>query len=111
MTGMVRLDLGDIAATAARAERIRSAFEASDDSSRRAADACGHDDLADTIRRFASTWDDRRHGMSESLETLAATLTGIHDAFTQIDRDLGSSIASGGGTGAAPGGGGSGGGR
>lgn len=92
MTDMVRLDLGGIAATAARARRIRSTFDASDDSSRRAADACGHAELADTVRRFASTWDDRRRGMSESLGTLAGVLDDIHDAFTQIDRDLGSSI-------------------
>jgi len=104
MTGMVKLDLGDIAATAARAERLRQTFDDSDDSSRRAADACGHHDLADTVRRFATTWDDRRRGMAESLQTLADALSGIHDGFSQVDRDLAT-----GGTGA--GGGGSSGGR
>lgn len=94
MADMVKLDLGDIAATAARAESIRSAFDASDDSSRQAADACGHAELADTVRRFASTWDDRRRGMSESLATLAGVLDDIHTAFTQVDRDLGASIGS-----------------
>ena len=74
MADMVRLDLGDIAATAERAARIRSTFDRSDDTSRRAADACGHDDLAHTVRRFASTWDDRRRGMSESLGVLAGVL-------------------------------------
>ncbi len=93
MAGMVRLDLGDISATAARADGIRRTFDASDDSSRQAADACGHADLAHAIRRFASTWDDRRQGMSDSLETLAGVLTGIHDAFTQIDRHLGASVS------------------
>ena len=92
MADMVRLDLGDIAATAERAARIRSTFDRSDDTSRRAADACGHDDLAHTVRRFASTWDDRRRGMSESLGALAGVLDDIHDAFTQVDRDLGASI-------------------
>jgi hypothetical protein len=94
MADMVRLDLGDIAATAARAERIRSTFDQSDDSSHRAADACGHDDLAHTVRRFASTWDDRRRGMSESLATLAGVLDDIHQAFTLVDRDLGASMGS-----------------
>jgi hypothetical protein len=92
MADMVRLDLGDIAATAERAARIRSTFDGSDDSSQRAADACGHDDLAHTVRRFASTWDDRRRGMSESLGTLSGVLADIHEAFSQVDRDLGASI-------------------
>lgn len=92
MADMVRLDLGDIAATAERAARIRSTFDRSDDTSHRVADACGHDELAHTVRRFASTWDDRRRGMSESLAALAGVLDDIHDAFTQVDRDLGSSI-------------------
>lgn len=91
MADMVTLDLGDIAATAARAERIRTAFEASDDSAARAADACGHDELARTVRRFTSTWDDRRRGMSESLAALAAVLEDIHEAFTQVDLDLAAS--------------------
>jgi len=91
MADMVALDLGAIAATAARAERIRSAFDASDDSASRAADACGHDELARTVRRFASTWDDRRRGMSESLGDLASVLDDIHDAFAQVDLDLAAS--------------------
>ncbi|CAN7184256.1 hypothetical protein LJR045_000426 [Microbacterium sp. LjRoot45] len=89
MADMVRLDLGEIAATASRAERIRRTFDASDDSARRAADACGHDDLADTVRRFASTWDDRRRGMAEALGTLGGVLEDIRTAFTQIDLELG----------------------
>lgn len=92
MADMVKLDLGGIAATASRAERIRRTFDASDDTSRQAADACGHADLESTVRRFASTWDDRRRGMSESLETLAGVLNDIHDAFAQVDRDLGASL-------------------
>jgi len=94
MTDMVKLDLGEIAATAGRAESVRRTFESSDDSSRQAADACGHDELAETVRRFASTWDDRRRGMAEALGTLAGVLGDIHDAFRQVDRDLGASIAS-----------------
>ncbi|CAI9393618.1 hypothetical protein [Microbacterium sp. T2.11-28] len=94
MTDMVKLDLGEIAGTAGRAQSIRRTFESSDDSSRQAADACGHADLAETVRRFASTWDDRRRGMAEALGTLAGVLSDIHDAFEQVDRDLGSSIGS-----------------
>jgi hypothetical protein len=94
MTDMVKLDLGEIAATAGRADRVRRTFESSDDTSRQAADACGHDELAETVRRFASTWDDRRRGMAEALGTLAGVLGDIHDAFQQVDRDLGASIGS-----------------
>ncbi|QKJ20369.1 hypothetical protein HQM25_14030 [Microbacterium hominis] len=88
---MIRLDLAAIGATARRARRIRTVFDTSDDSARRAAEACGHDELAGTVERFASTWDDRRRGMSDSLGTLAGVLDEIHDAFSQLDRSLGGS--------------------
>jgi len=91
MTGMVKLDLGTIADTASDADRIRRTFDDSDDSSRAAADACGHADLAHTIRRFATTWDDRRQGMSDALGSLAGVLRDIHTAFEDLDRELGSS--------------------
>jgi len=54
-------------------------------------DACGHADLAHTIRRFATTWDDRRQGMSDALGSLAGVLRDIHTAFEDLDRELGSS--------------------
>ncbi|WP_203582271.1 hypothetical protein [Microbacterium hibisci] len=91
MAGMVKLDLGAIADTATDADRIRRTFDDSDDSSRAAADACGHADLADTVRRFATTWDDRRRGMSDALGTLAGVLRDIHTAFEDLDRTLGES--------------------
>lgn len=88
MAGMVKLDLGSIAETAGEADRIRRAFDSSDDSSRAAADACGHAELARTVRRFATTWDDRRRGMSDALGTLAGVMRDIHTAFSDLDREL-----------------------
>lgn len=91
MAGMVKLDLGTISETASEADSIRRTFEDSDDSSRAAADACGHAELAHTVRRFATTWDDRRRGMSDALGTLAGVLRDIHTAFEDLDRELGNS--------------------
>lgn len=91
MAGMVKLDLGAIADTATDADRIRHTFDDADDSARAAADACGHPELAQTVRRFATTWDDRRRGMSDSLGTLAGVLRDIHTAFRDLDRELGDS--------------------
>jgi hypothetical protein len=85
---MVKLDLGAIDATARRADRIRRTFESSDESSRAAADACGHSGLADAVRRFADSWDDRREGIADSLGTLSGVLSDIHTAFTELDRGL-----------------------
>jgi hypothetical protein len=88
MTGLIRLDLASIRDAADNARVIRSTFEASDDSARSAASACGHDDLAATIERFASTWDDRRAGFVVNLGDVATALRSIDDAFTELDRSL-----------------------
>lgn len=88
MTGMIRLDLASIRGAADDARVIRSTFDTSDDSARSAAAACGHDELATTIERFASTWDDRRAGFVANLGDVATALHSIDDAFTELDRSL-----------------------
>lgn len=88
MPGMIRLDLASIRSAADDATRIRSAFDASDDTARAAAAASGHDGLASAIERFASTWDDRRRGYAESVGELAAALDAIEQAFGELDRSL-----------------------
>lgn len=88
MTGMIRLDLAVIRSTADDATRLRAAFDSSDDTARDAAAACGHDELAATIERFASSWDDRRRGFAEDVGGIAAALDDIGRAFAHLDRTI-----------------------
>lgn len=88
MGDLIRLDLVAIGEAADDARSIRREFDESDDSANAAAAACGHRDLASTVERFASTWDDRRQGFAENLGTLGSALQGIEQAFAELDRSL-----------------------
>lgn len=94
MTGMIRLDLASVRGAAEDARLIRSTFDTSDDTAQSAAAACGHDELANAIERFASTWDDRRSGFVANLGDLATALHAIDEAFTDLDRSLAAEGAS-----------------
>jgi hypothetical protein len=95
MADLIQLDLTTIGAAAEQARSITRTFDESDDSAQRAAEACGHDELADTVERFASTWDDRRRDFAENLDALARALEGITRAFAELDRSLATSEKAG----------------
>lgn len=88
MGDLIRLDLAAIGSAADDARSIRREFDDSDDSASEAAAACGHRDLASTVERFASTWDDRRRDFAENLGTLGSALQGIEQTFAELDRSL-----------------------
>jgi hypothetical protein len=88
MSGLVRLDLGRVRDAGSTAARVRSVFDESDHTARAAADACGHDGLADAVTRFADSWDDRRSDFAEALGSLSRSLQAISTAFTELDESL-----------------------
>jgi len=91
MSDLIRLDLTVVSDAATQARTVKRTFDASDDSAHAAAAACGHDGLADTVERFASTWDDRRRDFADNLEKLAGALGDIEQAFNDLDRSLATS--------------------
>lgn len=64
-------------------------FDAAKDHSREAADAVGHDGLADRLRNFADSWDGRREEILEDINTLSERCTVIAESFEQLDGELG----------------------
>ena len=67
---------------------IRREFESADGSAADAADACGHEALAQRVRSFATEWNDVRRGLAESLGDLGRAAGGVADGFSEVERRL-----------------------
>jgi ABC-type transporter Mla subunit MlaD len=91
LSDLIRLDLSVVSDAASQARTVKRTFDASDDSAHTAASACGHDGLAETVERFASTWDDRRRDFADNLDKLAGALGDIEQAFRELDLSLSTS--------------------
>jgi len=60
--------------------------------STRAAEAVGHDDLADAIREFEKGWDGRRQQMLEHIGSLAEQCTNSGEGIEQLDKDFAAAL-------------------
>ncbi len=82
------IDIDLLRETGAALRVVATEFEHANDNSDHAADATGHDGLADRVREFAHNWDDRRGKMLESIAFLAEAGVGIGDTFAEIETEL-----------------------
>lgn len=71
---------------------VAAEFEHADNNSESAADAVGHNDLADRVREFADNWDIRRGEMMQKIATLAEAASQAGESFEQLDRDLAAAL-------------------
>lgn len=60
------------------------------------ADATGHPGLAEAVRSFAHSWDDRRAKMVDNIAALAKAATTVGEAFEELDREFAASLQGGG---------------
>jgi hypothetical protein len=67
---------------------VANEFEHANANSDRAAEAVGHDGLAERVREFAHNWDDRRAKIVNNVVSLAEASTGIGGAFDQLEADF-----------------------
>lgn len=51
-------------------------------------EAIGHSRLADTVRSFAISWDDRRATMVDSIAALSEACTGIGEGFENLETEF-----------------------
>jgi hypothetical protein len=83
----------DVLAEAGRSlRRVANEFQHANANSDRAAEAVGHDGLAERVREFAHNWDDRRAKMVANVGSLAEASTGIGGAFDQLETDFVSAL-------------------
>lgn len=86
------LDLDLMESVAARLRLIEHAFGEATCVSRALSGAVGHDGLAESVRNFADSWDDRRTKIVEALSTIAATTEAIEQAFSTADATMGNAM-------------------
>jgi hypothetical protein len=72
---------------------IKRDLEAADGSAVEAADACGHEALAQRVRSFSTEWNDVRRGLAESLADLGRSAGALSDAFTDVENRLAGQLA------------------
>jgi hypothetical protein len=82
------IDIDVLRETGTALRVVATEFEHANDRSDDAADATGHDGLADRVREFAHNWDDRRAKMLENIAFLAEAGVGIGDTFADIESEL-----------------------
>lgn len=87
---LIKLELDTIASAAIDSHSVSRVFDETDASSQTTAEACGHEALSGQIRRFSTTWDDRRAEFTGSLDGIAAALEAIDQAFHELDLRLSS---------------------
>jgi hypothetical protein len=58
-----------------------------------AADACGHEGLAQRVRSFSTEWNDVRRGLAESLADLGRSAAALSDGFTDVENRLAGQLA------------------
>lgn len=71
---------------------VATEFEHANVRSDAAADATGHDGLAERVREFAHNWDNKRSKMLESIAFLAEAATGVGDQFETIETELAATL-------------------
>lgn len=84
----IRIGYGDLDSAVAHLRVVAKQFEASDETSAAAADAVGHDGLAQQVLAFADSWDDNRERFQEAAEALAEAVEEIATAFRDADARL-----------------------
>jgi hypothetical protein len=72
--------------------KVKSVFDQASCTSQHLGDSVGDDDLRNKVREFESTWDDRRHKISESMGVVANAVNTIAMTFREIDAKLGAAL-------------------
>ncbi|RKS93594.1 hypothetical protein DEU37_1009 [Microbacterium sp. AG790] len=88
----LKIDVGEVLASASRAERIAGDFSASERIADETAGYTGHDALAGKVRDFGGKWDIARGKLEENLTFIADYLRAVVDTFEDLDTDLAASL-------------------
>lgn len=88
----LKIDVGEVLASASSAERIAGDFSASERIADETAGYTGHDALAGKVRDFGGKWDIARGKLEENLTFIADYLRAVVDTFEDLDTDLAASL-------------------
>lgn len=88
----LKIDVGEVLASASSAERIAGDFSAAERIADETAGYTGHDGLAGKVRDFGDKWDIARGKLEDNLTFIADYLRAVVDTFEDLDTDLASSL-------------------
>jgi hypothetical protein len=88
----IDLDLDDLHALWLDVSRVCDEFGRTDGVGKDLIRAIGHDSLTDRVEDFGSSWDERREGMVEDLDTVWRGVRLVEKGFRQMDKELGQSL-------------------
>ena len=89
----LKIDVGEVLASASSAERIAGDFAASERIADETAGYTGHDGLAGKVRDFGGKWAIARGKLEDNLTFIADYLRAVVDTFEDLDTDLAASLA------------------
>ena len=93
MTGTLRVNTTTVRDVATDLTTVHSELTDADARSQDVADAVGHSGLGDSLRRFATAWDDRRSEIADQITGLREAATAIADSFEDTDNELANALA------------------
>lgn len=88
----LKIDVAEVLASAARAERIATDFSGAERIADETAGHTGHEGLAGRVRDFGGKWDIVRGKLEENLTFIAEYLRAVVDTFDDLDTDLAASL-------------------
>ncbi|WP_295817568.1 hypothetical protein [uncultured Microbacterium sp.] len=88
----LKIDVGEVLASASSAERIAGDFSAAERIADETAGYTGHDGLAGKVRDFGDKWDIARGKLEDNLTFIADYLRAVVDTFEDLDTDLAASL-------------------
>lgn len=88
MGGRLKVDLGELADTAAQLRRLSGEFGRASKVGDAARWAVGHDKVADAVGEFTGNWRRHRDALRTSLEAVADMAQESHRTYRDTDREL-----------------------
>lgn len=88
----LKIDVGEVLASASSAERIAGDFSSAERIADETAGYTGHDGLAGKVRDFGGKWDIARGKLEDNLTFIADYLRAVVDTFEDLDTDLAASL-------------------
>jgi len=97
--GRIKISMEQLLQLEQDLQLILDEFESANDNAESTADTTGHDKLAGRVKDFAGNWSKKRDAMAENVAAIQQIITGIDQAWTEVDGQLYESLTD---TGQAP---------
>jgi hypothetical protein len=88
----LRVDTALLRTAGAQLRVVAEEFQRANANSDDAAEVVGHRGLAEAVRSFAHSWDDRRAKMVEKIGALAESAATVGEVFEELDKEFAAAL-------------------